>query len=420
MLHIAVVDDEQEQRSLLEELLHRFERENGQSFGISQFGDAGEFLRQDPGVFDIVLLDIQMPGLDGMSVARQLREKNRHLVLIFITNMAQFAIEGYAVDAMDFILKPVSYYRLAASLTKARSRLLTEQGVPLLLHTKDGTYRLDSARVHYIEMLNHHTIFHTIDGIFDTTGSLKKLEEQLTGQSFARCNNGYLVNLRYVRGVEGSDVVVGDDRLQQMLIQSEEQYRIRKESMELLNIKHHDLKHQLGLLRKVVDEKALQGMEEAVNRYDTIARTGNESLDLVLSEKSMLCQAKQITFSYIADGARLNHMEAADIYTLFGNATDNAIEYLQKLSDPEKRFLHLSVKRQGTMVSIHVENYYEGPALSGDAALPRTTKENKSYHGFGLRSIQMTAEKYGGEMSVHTRDHLFCLDVVLPCPPDPA
>lgn len=213
MLHIAVVDDEQEQRSLLEELLHRFLRENDQSFEISQFGDAGAFLRQDPGIFDIVLLDIQMPGLDGMSVARQLREKNRHLVLIFITNMAQFAIEGYAVDAMDFILKPVSYYRLAASLTKARSRLLTEQGVPLLLHTKDGTYRLDSARVHYIEMLNHHTIFHTTDGIFDTTGSLKKLEEQLTGQSFARCNNSYLVNLRYVRGVEGSDVVVGDDRL---------------------------------------------------------------------------------------------------------------------------------------------------------------------------------------------------------------
>lgn len=201
MLHIAVVDDEQEQRSLPEELLHRFERENGQSFGISQFGDAGEFLRQDPGIFDIVLLDIQMPGLDGMSVARQLREKNRHLVLIFITNMAQFAIEGYAVDAMDFILKPVSYYRLAASLTKARSRLLTEQGVPLLLHTKDGTYRLDSARVHYIEMLNHHTIFHTTDGIFDTTGSLKKtggtadraelcpLQQRLPGQS-ALCPRG--------------------------------------------------------------------------------------------------------------------------------------------------------------------------------------------------------------------------------------
>lgn len=205
-----------------------------------------------------------------------------------------------------------------------------------------------------------------------------------------------------------------NDRLQQMLAQKEEQYRIRKESMELLNIKHHDLKHQLGLLRKVVDENALRGMEEAVNRYDTIVRTGNESLDLVLTEKSMLCQSKGITFSYIADGARLNHMDPADLYALFGNATENAIEYLQTLPDPDKRFLHLSVKGRGALVAIHVENYYEGPDRSADAALPRTTKENKSYHGFGLRSIQMTAEKYGGEMSVHAKDHLFCLDVILP------
>lgn len=204
------------------------------------------------------------------------------------------------------------------------------------------------------------------------------------------------------------------DLLEKMLAQKEEQYKIRKESMELINIKHHDLKHQLGLLRKVVDEKALRGLEEAVSRYDTIVHTGNEALDLVLEEKVMLCQARQITFSYIADGAQLGGMETGDIYTLFGNATENAIEYLQTLSDPEKRFLHLSVKGCGGLVAIHVENYYEGPDRAGDAALPHTTKENKSYHGFGLRSIQMTAEKYGGEMSVHAKDHLFCLDVILP------
>ena len=206
------------------------------------------------------------------------------------------------------------------------------------------------------------------------------------------------------------------DRLEQMLAQKEEQYRIRKESMELLNIKHHDLKHQLGLLRKVVDQNALQGMEEAVNRYDTIVHTGNESLDLVLTEKSMLCQSRQITFSYIADGAKLNHLDPTDLYTLFANAADNAIECLQKLDDPEKRFIQLSVKSRGNLVAIHMENYYEGPDWAGGATLPRTTKQNKSYHGFGLRSIQMTAEKYGGEMSVHTKDHLFCLDVILPSP----
>lgn len=206
------------------------------------------------------------------------------------------------------------------------------------------------------------------------------------------------------------------DLLRQMLAQKEEQYRIRQESMELINIKHHDLKHQLGLLRQVVDEGALRGMEEAVNRYDTLVRTGSEPLDLVLGEKSMLCQGKGIAFSCLADGARLVGMEAGDIYTLFGNATENAIEYLQTLTDPEKRFLHVSVRGQGALVAIHVENYYEGPDHTGDTALPHTTKADKSYHGFGLRSIQLTAEKYGGEMSVHAKDHLFCVDVVLPEP----
>ena len=192
-----------------------------------------------------------------------------------------------------------------------------------------------------------------------------------------------------------------NDQLQQMLAQREKQYEIRRESMDIINIKHHDLKHQLGLLRKVVDRQTLQGMEDAVNRYDTIVSTGNEYLDLLLTEKSMLCQA-------------LNFMEPGDVYSLFGNATENAIEYVEKLEDEEKRFIHLSVKAVEGLVTVHVENYFEGQEWNMAEGLPGTTKENKSYHGFGLRSIRMTAEKYGGEMSVHAADHLFSLDVVLP------
>ncbi len=205
-----------------------------------------------------------------------------------------------------------------------------------------------------------------------------------------------------------------NDQLQQMLAQREKQCEIRRESMDIINIKHHDLKHQLGLLRKVVDRQTLQGMEDAVNRYDTIVSTGNEYLDLLLTEKSMLCQAKKIMFTYIADGQKLNFMEPGDVYSLFGNATENAIEYVEKLEDEEKRFIHLSVKAVEGLVTVHVENYIEGQEWNMAEGLPGTTKENKSYHGFGLRSIRMTAEKYGGEMSVHAADHLFSLDVVLP------
>lgn len=206
-----------------------------------------------------------------------------------------------------------------------------------------------------------------------------------------------------------------NDQLQKMLAQKEAQYEIRRESMDIINIKHHDLKHQLRLLRQVVDQKTLRGMEDAVRQYDTIVKTGNEYLDLILTEKSMLCQAKGILFTYIADGRKLSFMESGDVYSLFGNATENAIEYVEKLSDEEKRFIHLSVKQVGGLITIHTENYFEGGDWSMDKGLPATTKENKSYHGFGLRSIRMTAEKYGGEMSVHAGDRLFCVDVILPC-----
>lgn len=205
-----------------------------------------------------------------------------------------------------------------------------------------------------------------------------------------------------------------NEQLQQLLAQREAQYEIRRESMDIINIKHHDLKHQLRLLRKVVDENALKGMEEAVNQYDTIVKTGNEYLDVILTEKSMLCQAKKIMFTYIADGAKIDFMESGDIYSLFGNATENAIEYVEKLEEEEKRFIHLSVKQVGSLITIHVENYYEGEDWSIKNGFPKTTKQNKSYHGFGLRSIQMTAEKYHGEMSAHAQDCLFNLDVILP------
>lgn len=213
MFRIAIVDDEKEQRELLRAHLQRYEAEYHEEFQLFFFPDAVSFLKDRQTDYDIIFMDIQMPGPDGMTISRKLRARNQTVILIFITNMVQFAVEGYAVDAMDFIVKPVSYYRMASSLTKAKKRLRQERGVRLTIRAKEGVYCVDSSKVHYIEMVMHHTVFHTEEGTFDSTGSLKKLEEQLEGQDFARCNNGYLVNLRYVRAVEGTDVLVGEDRL---------------------------------------------------------------------------------------------------------------------------------------------------------------------------------------------------------------
>lgn len=202
--------------------------------------------------------------------------------------------------------------------------------------------------------------------------------------------------------------------LQQMLEQKEKQYKIRRESMELVDIKYHDLKHQLGLLRRQVDEQALQGMEAAVDRYRTAIRTGNEHLDIVLMEKAMLCQKYGMDLSVIADGAALNFMDPTDLYSLFGNALENAMEYLETIAEREKRFLHVSVRRTGQLAVVRVENYYDGPALAPGQTRLDTSKQDKAFHGFGMRSIQLTAEKYGGQFSVQTEGHLFALNVLLP------
>ena len=173
------------------------------------------------------------------------------------------------------------------------------------------------------------------------------------------------------------------------------QYRSAQDSIDLINKKYHDLKHQIAVLRsETSEEKAhyLDAMEQEIRSYEAQNKTGNEVLDTILTSKSLYCQQHGITLTCVADGAALDFMDTMDLCSLFGNALDNAIESVEKLPDSEQRLIHLVVARQKSFLWIRVENTYDG-AFQADGTLPKTTKTDARHHGYGLKSIYDTAEK---------------------------
>lgn len=194
------------------------------------------------------------------------------------------------------------------------------------------------------------------------------------------------------------------------------QYEFSRENIEMINRKTHDLKHQLRALSLVSDEERRQQIEEtsrAIDFYDAVVKTGNEALDILLTEKSVYCANRQIRLSCTVTSRNLDKIRLIDLYTLFGNALDNAIESTEKLSNPEQKVISLSIRDQGSMLYIQLENYFEG-SLNLHDGLPGTTKQDVINHGYGLRSIQNIVRHYGGQLSVRTEDHIFYLDIMIP------
>ena len=204
--------------------------------------------------------------------------------------------------------------------------------------------------------------------------------------------------------------------MQTLWAEEQRQYHLTKENINALNIKCHDLKHQIRHLRETgrVDQAYLDSLEESVNLYNSAVRTGNETLDVVLTDKRLHCATHNIQFTCIADGAKMNFMEVMDIYSLFGNMLDNAIEYEMGLP-PAMRFIHLSVKCTNRMLVIHVENHFEGKLEIRDG-LPVTTKRNNGDHGYGMLSIRRIVQKYDGNLVISTDSQLFQVNIVIPVP----
>lgn len=192
-------------------------------------------------------------------------------------------------------------------------------------------------------------------------------------------------------------------------------YQMSRDGITSLQIKCHDLKHQIAAIRTKAEkenfDKYLDRLEDSIIEYGTVVECGHETINVVLTEKNILCSTCGVKFSYIIDGTLFDFMSEMEIYSLFGNALDNALESCSKVTDPEKRVISLKAVARGDMVVLHVENFFE-QALNMVDGMPQTTKKG-SGHGFGLRSIQNIAEKYGGVATVQASGDLFKLTVLM-------
>lgn len=207
---VAIVEDTQKEADLLKEHFSKYSEEQQVSFQIAWFSSGDSFLINYRPIYDLVLLDIGLPGLNGMGVAARLRETDQSVTLIFVTSMAQFAAQGYKVDAVDFIVKPVAYGNFRLKLKRILNRLQTRRDSELVISQGENLYRVSASQIRYIEISNHSLIYHTSDGSIEAYGSLKKVEEQLNNKMFARCNSCYMVNLEYVQSIQEDFVVLID------------------------------------------------------------------------------------------------------------------------------------------------------------------------------------------------------------------
>lgn len=211
MIKIAIVEDEALYARQLEEFLRQYEKENGEPFDITIYSDGDQIVNKYQSQFDIILMDVEMKFMDGLSAAEEIRKIDTEVVIIFITNMAQYAIRGYAVDAMDYVLKPVSYFAFSQKLTRAIGRMKKREAKVIVLNIKSNLVRINVANIFYIESQGHTLILHTMLGEYETAGTMKEMEETLSGTTFCRGNKGYLINLQHVDSVvEGCAVVRGE------------------------------------------------------------------------------------------------------------------------------------------------------------------------------------------------------------------
>lgn len=213
MVRVAIVEDESICAKQISDYLQRYSKETGVEFSITCFEDGSSLVEHYSPVYDLIFLDIQMPGMDGITAAEKIRQVDVGVMLIFITNMAQYAIRGYAVDAQDFLVKPVPWFAFQQLLKNSLQKLARKETGFWLLPVENGRIRMEISRITYVESVRHRITVHTDEGDYQVSSTMKELEQKLEKQHFFRCNNGYLVNLARVTGVRDNYALLGEIQL---------------------------------------------------------------------------------------------------------------------------------------------------------------------------------------------------------------
>ncbi len=213
MIRVAICEDNPKHQKQIESCLKQYEESHDISFQITVFSDGIDLVSEYSCQFDLILLDIEMKHMNGVEAARKVREKDKEVFIIFITNLAQFAIQGYEVEAKGFLLKPVKYLAVEQQLNKVCLVLEKKKEDYITLNFAGGMKKIGLSEISYIESEGHYLNIHVKGEVIRILSSLKEMEQKLPEQGFARCNNGTLVNLRHVESVSKNDLQVGGDLL---------------------------------------------------------------------------------------------------------------------------------------------------------------------------------------------------------------
>ena len=212
-MKVAIIEDNNEYAETLKNYIEQYAKENSLNIALSIFPNGERIVNDFKSDYDIMFMDIEMPVMDGIEASTKIREIDSECIIIFISNYTQYAIKGYAVNALDYLTKPLEYTLFKNTMSKAILKVQSKQNKSIFIQSSSETYRIDINEIIYIEVYKHRVTFHTTKDNYDMRGTLQDVEKQLPNNQFVRCNSGIIVNLKYVTDISKDSLVVFDEEL---------------------------------------------------------------------------------------------------------------------------------------------------------------------------------------------------------------